>query len=249
VLSNLISNAAKFTPPGGLVEVSVACGATEAVLSVRDDGVGIPLDMLERVFDMFTQVQRSHASVGGGLGIGLTLVRQLVEHHGGRVEARSDGPGRGSEFVVHLPLSIAAPLPAPVPAASVPLAGRGLRVLVADDNEDAAESLSMLLGLAGNEVRTAANGHQAWAMAQAFEPQAMLVDIAMPGLDGHEVCRLVRATPWGREALMMATSGWGQPEVRRQSAEAGFDHHFVKPVDYGVVDSLLAERLRLAAGG
>ncbi|RZJ13460.1 MAG: response regulator [Rubrivivax sp.] len=243
VMSNLITNAAKFTPRGGNVEVTLKCDSGEAVLAVRDDGVGIPPEMLERVFDMFTQVQRSHAAVGGGLGIGLTLVRQLVERHGGSVTAHSAGPGRGSEFIVRLPLAERMQIaPADMQAAGAGLAAAGLRVLVADDNADAAESLSLLLGLTGNEVRIANDGLEAWATAQAFEPHAMLMDIAMPGLSGHEVCRRVRETAWGRSALMIATSGWGQPEMRRQSSEAGFDHHLVKPVDHTAVDALLAAR-------
>ena len=244
VLSNLINNAAKFTPRGGNVAVSLHCEGATAVLSVRDDGIGIPADMLDRVFDMFTQVQRSHAHVGGGLGIGLTLVRQLVERHGGSVVAHSGGAGQGSEFVVRLPLA-ELPLPAATPSRPAPgLSATGLRVLVADDNADAAESLSMLLALGGNEVRTAADGTQAVEIALGFQPHAMLVDIAMPGLNGHEVCRKVREAPWGRDTLMIATSGWGQMDDRRLSAEAGFDHHLVKPVDYDTVDALLAARER-----
>lgn len=239
VLSNLISNAVKFTPGGGHIEVALAREGDWAVLSVRDDGIGIPPEMLERVFDLFTQVQRSHARVGDGLGIGLTLVRQLVERHGGHVEAHSAGPGQGSEFIVRLPLSQAMLQPAAEQPQAAP-ARAGLRVLVADDNADAAETFSQLLSLTGNEVRTAADGLQAWDIAQRFEPQALVVDIAMPGLDGHEVCRRVRATPWGQSALLIATSGWGQPEVRGRSAQAGFDHHLVKPVDFAEVDALLA---------
>jgi len=241
VLSNLISNAAKFTPRGGHVAVTLRCEGAMAALSVRDDGIGIPGDMLDRVFDMFTQVQRSHAHVGGGLGIGLTLVRQLVERHGGSVEARSEGVGQGSEFVVRLPLAeLALPSPAVAQAGPAALAASGLRVLVADDNADAAASLGLLLELSHHQVRTAMNGAEALVIAQAFEPQVMLVDIAMPGLDGHALCRQVREAAWGRGVLMIATSGWGQAEDRRLSAEAGFDHHLVKPVAYEAVDALLA---------
>ncbi len=210
VLSNLINNAAKFTPRGGSIEVSLRCEAQMAVVTVRDNGIGIPREMLDRVFDMFTQVQRSHAHVGGGLGIGLTLVRQLVERHGGSVVAHSGGAGQGSEFVVRLPLAEPA-LAALAPDRSLPsgFVASGLRVLVADDNVDAAESLSMLLELSGNEVRTATDGLQALEIAEAFQPHAMLVDIAMPGLNGHELCRKVRELPWGPGVLMIAASGWG----------------------------------------
>lgn len=249
VLSNLLNNAVKFTPRGGAIEVSLTREAGMARLAVKDTGIGLAADMLGRVFDMFTQVQRSHAHVGGGLGIGLTLVRQLVERHGGRVQAHSGGPGTGSEFCVSLPLS-AATAARPTHAGPAPdAAGRGtsgLRLLVADDNRDAAASLSLLLELAGHEVRTAADGLAALALAQRFEPHAMLVDIAMPGLDGHQLCREVRATRWGRGALMVATSGWGQPDDRQRSRAAGFDHHLVKPVAYAALDKLLAaEALRV----
>lgn len=248
VLSNLLSNAVKFTPRGGRIELRLTREAGMARLAVKDTGIGIAPDMLGRVFDLFTQVQRSHAQVGGGLGIGLTLVRQLVERHGGLVQAHSEGPGAGSEFCVSLPLSEAArPATGPAPAG----AGRGatgLRLLVADDNRDAAASLALLLELAGHEVRTAADGLAALALAQRFEPHAMLVDIAMPGLDGHQLCRKVRDTPWGRGALMVATSGWGQPDDRERSRAAGFDHHLVKPVAYAALDELLAaEALRVRA--
>ncbi|MGM9480617.1 ATP-binding protein [Roseateles sp. NT4] len=249
VLSNLINNAAKFTPQGGHIEVSLRSEAEMAVVTVRDDGIGIAPDMLERVFDMFAQVQRSHDQVGGGLGIGLTLVRQLVERHGGSVEARSAGAGQGSEFVLRLPLATHAVLqPAPAAAVQAGATGMGLRVLVADDNADAAESLSELLAMSGHEVKTAADGLAALAIAEAFQPQAMLVDIAMPGLNGHELCRRVRQTPWGREALMIAASGWGQQGDRQRSLEAGFDHHLVKPVHYAAVDELLAAQADHAPG-
>ena len=181
VMTNLLNNAAKFTPRGGTVEVGLRCEGSAAVLTVRDDGIGIPHDMLERVFDMFTQVHRSHTHAGGGLGIGLTLVRQLVEQHGGRIEARSAGVGQGSEFEVRLPSSVESPAPLrsvrPPPAG---FAASGLRVLVADDNADIADSLSQLLRLAGHEVRVASSGAEAFEIAEAFQPDAMLVDIAMP---------------------------------------------------------------------
>jgi signal transduction histidine kinase/CheY-like chemotaxis protein len=247
VITNLVNNAAKFTPEGGTVQVDLRCEGSVAALSVRDDGIGIPAHMLEQVFDMFTQLQGpADARSGGGLGIGLTLVRQLVEQHGGSVEARSAGAGRGSEFVVRLPaVADAAPEP-DGPAAPPPdrPRARGLRVLVADDNADVVESLSMLLELAGHEVRAADGGAQAYAVAQAFRPEAMLLDIAMPGLDGHALCREVRKAAWGRDVLMIAASGWGQPGDRQRSAEAGFDHHLVKPVDFERVDELLAARCR-----
>ncbi|HEX3139042.1 MAG TPA: ATP-binding protein [Rhizobacter sp.] len=250
VLTNLINNAAKFTPTGGTIEVSLGCDGSSALLSVKDNGIGIPPDMLDRVFDMFTQVQRSHAHVGGGLGIGLTLVRQLVEQHGGSVVAHSAGPGRGSEFVVKLPLSLSVlPLASRAEAAPAQFVASGLRVLVADDNIDVVASLSMLLELGGHEVRVAHDGSTAFDIAQAFQPHAMLVDIAMPHIDGHELCRKVRATPWGRSTLMIAASGWGQADDRQRSEQAGFDHHLVKPVDFDAIDALLADNSRSVSPG
>jgi signal transduction histidine kinase/ActR/RegA family two-component response regulator len=250
VLTNLINNAAKFTPPGGTIEVSLTCEGSSAYLSVKDNGIGIPADMLDRVFDMFTQVQRSHAHVGGGLGIGLTLVRQLVERHGGSIVARSAGQGQGSEFVVKLPLSLSASLPArKAEAAPAQFVASGLRVLVADDNIDVVDSLSLLLELAGHEVRVAHDGEAAFEIAQAFQPHAMLVDIAMPHIDGHELCRKVRAMPWGRDTLMVAASGWGKADDRHRSEEAGFDQHLVKPVDFDAIDALLAVKSRGVSPG
>ncbi|HVT08325.1 MAG TPA: ATP-binding protein [Polyangia bacterium] len=242
VVANLLNNAAKFTPRGGHIELGLAReGARDAVIWVRDDGQGIPREMLDRVFDLFTQVDRSHAQVGGGLGIGLTLVRRLVDMHGGTIEASSDGPGTGSEFRIHLPLATAAvrEAVAPVaPAAAAPTVRR--RILVADDNVDAAESLSMILELLGHETRTAHDGAQALEIARAFHPDAMVVDIAMPKLSGHELARHVRAEPWGREVLLIASSGWGQDESKQDSLAAGFDHHLVKPVEIGTLERLLA---------
>jgi signal transduction histidine kinase/CheY-like chemotaxis protein len=244
VLTNLVNNASKFTPSGGTIRVTLARSGPDAILSVRDTGVGIPPDMLERVFDMFTQVGAAPGSSTGGLGIGLTLVRRLVEQHGGSVQAHSEGVGRGSEFAVRLPLNeAAAPAPYSVPAPP-DFAARGLRILVADDNQDIANSLALLLELTGHEVRTAHDGEHAWAISQGFQPDAMVLDIAMPGLNGHQLCEQVRATAWGRRALMVASSGWGQPSDRQRSAAAGFDHHLVKPIDLATLDALLADPMR-----
>ncbi|MFL5307282.1 MAG: ATP-binding protein [Polyangia bacterium] len=241
IVANLLNNAAKFTARGGRIELGLAReGADGAVIWVRDNGVGIPHEMLERVFDLFTQVDRSHAQVGGGLGIGLTLVRRLVDMHGGRIEAHSGGPGTGSEFRVHLPLAPAAAEHAdvsPAPPSAEPAVRR--RILVADDNVDAAESLAMILELLGHETRTAHDGAQALEIARAFHPDAMVVDIAMPKLNGHELARYVRAEPWGREILLIASSGWGQDESKQDSLAAGFDHHLVKPVEIGTLERLL----------
>jgi signal transduction histidine kinase/ActR/RegA family two-component response regulator len=240
VFANLLNNAAKFTPRGGHVRLSLACEGEDAVVRVRDSGIGLPSDMLQRVFEMFTQVDRSHAHVGGGLGIGLTIVRQLVEGHGGRIEARSEGPGRGAEFVVRLPLPTQPHAGEPAehaPTCAAPASG--LRIVIADDNVDAALSLALLLGHAGHAVHCVHDGAEALAAAKSVRPQAMVLDIAMPGLDGHALGRAIRAEPWGRDVLLIAASGWGQQDDVARSLEAGFDHHLVKPVDVEVLEALL----------
>lgn len=237
-ISNLLHNAAKFTPRGGHIRLSVERRGGEAVASVRDDGIGIPPDMLGRVFDMFTQVDPSLERSRGGLGIGLSLVRQLVELHGGRVEARSAGPGRGSEMIIHLPL--AAPAPAERPAGGAAAAGSGgRRILVVDDNRDAAQSLAMMLDLRGHETRLAHDGLEALDMASAFLPDVVLLDIGMPRMNGYDAARELRRR-MGRRVRLVALTGWGQEEDRRRSKEAGFDLHLVKPVEPGALMDLLA---------
>ena len=241
VICNLISNAAKYTPPGGRITVSARRQDGALEFSVRDTGIGIPHDMLQKVFDMFTQVTQSVERSQGGLGIGLTLVKRLVELHGGTVEARSAGPGRGSEFVVRLPEHPEAAMPMRVaapPQAATPAAGR--RILVADDNRDAADSLAFMLRLAGHEVRIAYDGQQAIDMAEAFRPALALIDIGMPRLNGYETARRLRAKPYGETMLLIALTGWGQADDRNRSLAAGFDHHIVKPVDPSMLERLLA---------
>src|SRR5688572_3740678 len=241
VICNLISNAAKYTPPGGRITVSARRQDGALELSVRDTGIGIPHDMLQKVFDMFTQVTQSVERSQGGLGIGLTLVKRLVELHGGTVEARSAGSGRGSEFVVRLPEHPEAAMPtrvAALPEAVTPAAGR--RILVADDNRDAADSLAFMLRLAGHEVRIAYDGQQAVDMAEAFRPALALIDIGMPRLNGYETARRLRAKPYGETMLLIALTGWGQADDRNRSLAAGFDHHIVKPVDPSMLERLLA---------
>jgi PAS domain S-box-containing protein len=235
VLANLLNNAAKYTPEAGRIDLRVAREGGQAVVRVRDSGVGIPADMLPRVFEMFTQVEHGGGRAQGGLGIGLTLVRGLVEMHGGAVEAHSDGPGKGSEFVVRLPLAPKAPRGAGAaerpgngpPAAAAP----SRRILVVDDNVDSAESLGMLLKLMGNEVALAYDGPSALQTAAALVPDLVLLDLGMPGMDGFEVARRLRALPQLRAAVLVAQTGWAQEEDRRQSREAGFHFHLVKPVD------------------
>ncbi len=239
VFSNLLNNAAKYTPPGGRVWLTARRDGGEAEVSVRDTGAGIPADMLAAVFEPFTQVARTDARSQGGLGIGLTLVKNLVELHGGRVEAHSDGEGKGTEVVVRLPLT-ARPVPA---AAPDPPAGRAApiarRVLVADDNRDAADSLGDLLRLLGADVRVVYDGPAALAAVAAFRPAVALLDIGMPGMDGYEVARRVRERPGSDAPALVALTGWGQDEDRRRSAAAGFDHHLVKPADVAALAALL----------
>jgi PAS domain S-box-containing protein len=242
VLTNLLNNAAKYTPPGGRIVVSVGRDAESAVVRVADTGVGIPADMLPKVFEMFTQVGASIDRSQGGLGIGLTLVKRLVEMHGGTVRADSPGPGRGTTFTVRLPLAAG-------PAAGEPrtagVAGDGPAgpspILVVDDNRDAAETLGMLLEMRGHEVRTAQDGPEALAVLGGFRPQLILLDLGLPGMSGYEVARRVRESAALRGVTLAALTGWGQEEDRRRTREAGFDHHLVKPVDPAALERILAQ--------
>ena len=240
VFANLLNNAAKFTDPGGHIHLTVERQGAQGVVRVRDDGVGIPAYQLPRVFDMFTQVNQSLERSQGGLGIGLSLVRGLVEMHGGSVEAHSEGHGRGSEFVVRLPAIHPAP-EAQTPESSEAARPSGRRVLVVDDNRDAAISLATLLELMGNETRTAYDGLEALEVGAAFRPDLILLDIGMPRLNGYDTARRVREQPWGKAVTLIALTGWGQEEDRRRSAEAGFDTHVVKPVEPAVLETLLAD--------
>jgi len=241
VFSNLLNNAAKYTAPGGEIELRVDTSDRRVIVSVKDNGIGIPSEMLGEVFDMFTQVGRSIDRSRGGLGIGLSIAKRLVEMHGGTIEARSEGADRGSEFIVTLPLAREDsdhPTPRGQDGKPATLASR--RVLVADDNRDAAESLSLILTMMGNEVRTAHDGLQALEVGMAFRPDIVLLDIGMPNLSGHDVCRRMRETDWGKKATIAALTGWSQDADRRKSREAGFDHHLVKPVEIDAVERLLA---------
>jgi signal transduction histidine kinase len=233
IVGNILHNATKFMDPGGRIVLQVAPESGAALIRVKDDGMGIPADRIDRVFDLFTQVHRSGDGVQGGLGIGLALVRRLVEMHGGTVEARSDGPGRGTELRVRLPLaktSVAADAEAPqIDADPLPPQERR-RILVADDNADAAGALSLRLELAGHEVRTAHDGLEALAVARAFQPEVVLLDLGMPSMDGYETARHLRRLSWGKQARLIALTGWGQQQDRIRTAEAGFDIHLVKPV-------------------
>jgi signal transduction histidine kinase len=243
VLSNLLNNAAKYTQRGGLIALTVERSGGEAVFRVADNGIGISAEMLPKVFELFTQVERSLDRSQGGLGVGLTVVKRLVEMHGGRVEAASSGAGGGSEFTVRLP-AIESP-PDPEAVADAPLENRSpaapLRVLVVDDNADAADSLAWLLRHGDHEVRTAHDGRQAVEVAHEFRPQAVVLDLGLPEIDGYEVARRLRQHADTRGALLVALSGYGQQEHRRRSSEAGFDYHFVKPLDFGGLQRILLE--------
>ncbi|MDB5159647.1 MAG: chemotaxis protein methyltransferase CheR [Mucilaginibacter sp.] len=229
ILGNLLNNAAKYTPAGGEIRVAIDVEQAEAVVRVSDNGLGIPADMLPRIFDMFIQVDNSLEKVQGGLGIGLSLVKALVELHGGSVSVASAGKGQGSEFTLRLPLADAGQ--ARQDAAAAQAATPSRRVLVTDDNHDGADSLAELLSLMGHEVRVAYSGAEALSLGARFKPDVVLLDIGMPELSGYDCARLIRVEPWGEKVTLIALTGWGQSEDRQKSAEAGFDHHLVKPVN------------------
>jgi CheY-like chemotaxis protein len=240
VIGNLLSNACKFTPRGGHIQLRVEREAGLAVVRVRDDGIGIAADDLPRLFDLFVQVDTSLERSAGGLGIGLTLVKSLVELHGGSVEVRSDGPGRGSEFTLKLPIGTEA-MWSPSEVASrdaTPAPCR--RVLIVDDNADSTESLALLLSRRGHEVCAANDGLRAIELGREFRPDLVLLDIGMPGLNGYETCQRIRKQPWGSGITLVAVTGWGQEQDRRMARSVGFDAHLVKPLDLDVLLSLVA---------
>ncbi|HEX3129232.1 MAG TPA: PAS domain S-box protein [Thermoanaerobaculia bacterium] len=241
VLANLLNNAAKFTEPGGCVDLSVEVHPGEAVLRVRDNGPGIAPDLLPRIFDLFVQEDRSLARSHGGLGIGLTLVRSLVERHGGRVEARSEGLGHGSEFAVHLPVLSGVAAISEQSDRHAPAAEHGpARVLLVEDNLDAADALAELLRMWGHEVEVVHDGASAVGRAGEERPDVVLLDIGLPGMDGYQVAGALRALPELHGALLVALTGYGQETDRRRTAAAGFDHHLVKPVDLEELKRLVA---------
>jgi CheY-like chemotaxis protein/two-component sensor histidine kinase len=242
VIANLLNNAAKYTEEGGQIWLTARREGDEGVVSVRDTGLGIPADMLPRVFDMFAQVNRTLKRAQGGLGIGLTLSRNLVELHGGTLSASSPGPGQGSEFTMRLPLARAGrQAPEAVrPDEGQPSAGPARRILIVDDNRDAAEALGLLLQFLGNEVRVVHDGPSALEAAGAYRPAVVFLDIGMPGMDGYAVARELRARAEHDELVLIALTGWGQEEDRLRSRAAGFDHHLIKPVDLDALQALLA---------
>jgi PAS domain S-box-containing protein len=239
VLCNLLNNAAKYTEVGGQIWLETIREDQEAVIRVRDTGVGMTPEVLTRVFDLFVQADRSLNRSQGGLGIGLTLVRTLVQMHGGTATAHSDGPGQGSEFTVRLPGARGAPEKEPEAAAAKPN-GRPAQVLVVDDHADAARSLAVLLRLWGHNVLLARDGPAALAAAAEHQPDIVLLDIGLPGMDGYQVAQQLRKAPGMEKALLIAMTGYGQEQDRRLAREAGFDHHLVKPVDLEALQSLLA---------
>ncbi len=242
IFANILNNAAKYTNNDGKISVSARCEESQVVVSVRDDGIGIPRDMLGNVFDMFAQVDNTLRRTQDGLGIGLHLVKTLVSMHGGSIEALSEGIGRGSEFVVRLPAAAEECSPAEnsLAESQVSSTRNARRILAVDDNKDAADSMAMLLKHLGADVHIAYDGSSALEAMRIFRPSVALVDLGMPGMDGYELARRVRENPESRGVMLIALTGWGQEDDRRRSKEAGFDHHLVKPIDLGALQTLLA---------
>jgi PAS domain S-box-containing protein len=245
VLLNLLNNAAKYTESGGRIWISAKAEGDQLAICVRDSGIGIPREMLPNIFEMFAQIDRSLERSQGGLGIGLSLVRGLVRLHGGTVTARSEGPGRGSEFVVRLPLTPVVPEPvvASVPEHVQPTAhGKPQRILVVDDNVDGARSLEKVLKMLGHQVVVTHDGYAALDQARRFKPDIVILDIGLPGMNGYEVARHMRKLPDLRNVLLVALTGWGKEDDRKKSMEAGFNAHLVKPVEPVDLEALLAKR-------
>ena len=244
VVHNLVHNAAKYTPPGGCIQVKAGVESGRIVVRVRDNGIGMDADLLRSAFEMFRQANQGLDRPQGGLGVGLTLVQRLVALHGGSVEARSEGPGLGSEFIVRLPMREEPPIvdvqsqaraePAPAPV-------RALRVLVVDDNQDAAQALSLLLQGEGHDVKVALDGSAGLAMAYEYRPEIVLLDIGLPKMNGYEIARLIRDDPALKGTTLVAITGYGQLQDRARASASGFDHHMVKPVDFQALQRLLHE--------
>jgi CheY-like chemotaxis protein len=233
VFANLLNNAAKYTGPGGRIRLSAERQANDVHVSVKDTGIGIARDVLPHIFDIFSQAKSAIGHSQGGLGIGLSLVKGLVELHDGSIEVRSAGPGQGSEFVVCLPLASQAPFREPESSDEEeprpPVKRR--RILIVDDNRDSADSLAKLLEIMGHEIGTAYDGEEAIQAAASFAPDVVLLDIGMPKLNGYDAGRRIRELPCCRNTFLIAVTGWGQEQDRRRTVEAGFNHHIVKPVN------------------
>jgi PAS domain S-box-containing protein len=246
VISNLLNNAARYSDKKGHIHVEVLRDSMDAVVKIADEGIGIPATMLNRVFEMFVQVDRAHERGRGGLGVGLALSKQLVEMHGGAISAHSAGPGLGSTFEVRIPIS--AEVEASVRAIGAkddPPTSR-FRLLVVDDNRDSVDSLSTLLRLMGNDVQMAYDGVEAVHAAHTFRPDVVLLDVGLPLRSGYDAAKMIRSEPWGRNVVLIALTGWGQEQDRRRSREAGFDHHLVKPVDPRALMALVSELFHAA---
>jgi CheY-like chemotaxis protein len=240
VFGNLLGNASKYTTRAGEISLAARTDGEWVRISVKDNGIGIMKERLTDVFELFAQVDEAPERAHSGIGIGLTLARQLVELHGGVIEATSEGLGKGSEFIVRLP--ILAERTSPLPAEATPdeqVRHHPHRILVVDDNEDSATSLATLLELTGHETHTANDGLAALAVADRVRPNVILLDIGLPHKNGYEVCREIRRESWGKGVLMIAITGWGQEEDRLESRNAGFDQHLTKPIDFGVLNQLL----------
>jgi signal transduction histidine kinase/CheY-like chemotaxis protein len=255
-LSNLLTNAAKFTPRGGRINLSVAKSDTDIVIAVRDTGIGFEPSLAPHLFDMFTQGHGAAEGAEGGLGIGLSLVKGLVQLHGGTVSAKSDGKGLGAEFKIMLPGTLVLATPTLEVTASnesgPAMTERPARILIADDNVDAADSLGMLLELSGHDVKVAHSGNAALGMGESYRPDVVILDIGMPDMNGYDVARSARQKPWGKSAYFIALTGWGQATDKDRAAAAGFDRHLTKPVDADVLgallDAALLEKRNLASG-
>jgi CheY-like chemotaxis protein/anti-sigma regulatory factor (Ser/Thr protein kinase) len=243
IVANILSNAVKFTPQGGNVVVRASAEEQVLVVSLRDNGIGLDAETIPRIFRMFEQSKTVSGQFSSGLGIGLSLSRQFAEMHGGTVEAHSEGAGMGSEFIIRLPVISADSVRNAVPlAASSGADGRKIQVLVVDDNEDAADSLAALLEIDGFDVRTVYDGAAAIAEAAEHQPDMIIMDLGMPGMDGYETARAIRQRPGAERILMLALTGWGQSDARRRTVEAGFDHHLVKPVELDQIIRLAGAR-------
>jgi CheY-like chemotaxis protein len=241
MLSNLLNNACKYMEAGGTISLSLERVDNEAIVRVRDTGAGIPPDQLSAIFDIFTQVDTTRERSQGGLGIGLTLVKRLAQMHGGDITAHSDGLGQGSEFVLRLPVLPGVTVPAAAEHKAVEAAGPGRRILVVDDNRDAASSLAMLLDVLGHTTRVAHDGLEAVHTAEEFSPDVIFLDIGLPGMNGYDVCRCIRRKMPGHKMFIAALTGWGQEDDRAKSRDAGFDTHVVKPIDGRTLTGLLAK--------
>jgi PAS domain S-box-containing protein len=240
VLGNVLNNATRYTDRGGHITLNAERDGLQVRITVRDNGIGIAADELSRIFEMFVQADGSHERASGGLGIGLTLARRLVQLHGGRIDAHSDGPGRGSEFIIHLPLAEGHALPMtttndPTPPAP---AAAPRRILVVDDNDDGAQTLATLLQVLGYDAAVAQDGREAIELAERFSPHLVLLDLGLPLMDGHAVCRHIRAQPWSQGMAIVALTGWGQEQDRQRTRSAGFDDHLVKPAELEALTAL-----------